>query len=127
MGQQQLLLIGIAVILVGLSVLAGMTMYRSYLVQMNREQVLGDLNIIGADAQGYYRRAIQQGGGSTSFLNYRVPFGYQDNPNGVYTIKAVSKDEITINGLGVENGDDGNPISYDVTVTPGKLVFTKNN
>lgn len=127
MGQQQLLLIGISVILVGLSVVVGMSMYRSYLVQLNREQVLADLNIIGADAQGFYRRAIQQGGGSTSFMNYKIPFGYQDNPNGIYTIQTVSKDAITINGSGVENGENGSPISYDVTVTAGKLVFKKNN
>ncbi|QOJ28170.1 MAG: hypothetical protein HRU80_04480 [Ignavibacteriales bacterium] len=127
MGQQQLLLIGITVILTGTALLVGISMYRSYVTQINREQILSDLNIIGADAQGYYRRAIQQGGGQTSFLNYKIPFGFQENPSGVYTIKSVSKDEIVINGLEIEAGDDGNPISYDVTVTAGKLTFTKNN
>ncbi len=127
MGQQQLLLIVLAVIIVGISFIAGMTIYRSYITQANREQVVADLNIIAADAQAFYRRSIQQAGGQSSFLTYRIPFGFNENANGTYAVKSVIKDQIVLTGTGVEPGEDGSPVSYDVTVTPGKMVITKNN
>ncbi len=53
MGQQQLLLIILGVIIVGIAVAVGITMFQDNAVDQNRSAVIADLTTLAAKAQRY--------------------------------------------------------------------------
>jgi hypothetical protein len=50
MGQQQLLLIVLGVIIVGIAVVVGINLFTANAISSNRDGVVSDLNYIGANA-----------------------------------------------------------------------------
>ena len=69
MGQQQLLLLVLSAIIVGVSIVIGINMFSSSAVQANQDAVLQDCLNIGARAQEWYRKPVNLGGGGRSFDN----------------------------------------------------------
>ena len=67
MGQQQLLLIILGVIVVGIAVAVGITMFADNAVSANKDAVTNDLVNLASRAQQYYRRPTALGGGQGSF------------------------------------------------------------
>ena len=121
MGQQQLLLIILGVIVVGIAVAVGITMFNDSAVSANRDAVTNDLVNLAARAQQYYRRPTALGGGNASFVNLTVAGGMKlltkttlaswTNGNGIYTIKTAgtggASAEVDFQGQGTETGNDG--------------------
>ena len=67
MGQQQLLLIILGVIIVGIAVAVGITMFQDNAVDQNRSAVIADLTTLAAKGQQYYAKPTTLGGGGNSF------------------------------------------------------------
>jgi Tfp pilus assembly protein PilE len=116
MGQQQLLLIILGVIVVGIAVAVGITMFQDNAVSANRDAVTNDLVNLAARAQQYYRRPTALGGGQGSFATCTLAqlTTKPSNANGSYVLSAPSATQVTLTGTGVENGNDG---STPVVVT----------
>ena len=123
MGQQQLLLIILGVIVVGIAVAVGVTMFNDSAVSSNRDAVTNDLINFASRAQQYYRRPKALGGGGGSFvgiadmksLTKTNTTGYS-NGNGTYTVSgAGSATTCQLQGLGTETGNDGS--------TPVKVIM----
>ena len=127
MGQQQLLLIILGVIVVGIAVAVGITMFKDNAVSSNRDAVTNDLVNLAARAQQYYRRPTALGGGQGTFAGLTadatglkkltsMPNG--TNANGTYTIStAGTSTTVVLQGLGVEMGNDGsNPVKVIMNV-----------
>ncbi len=112
MGQQQLLLIILGVIVVGIAVAVGITMFSDNAVSANRDAVSNDLVNLAARAQQYYRRPEALGGGGNKFTGLTMAkmtnmagaaSGTATNANGQYSISGtVAADNLTIQGLGTE-------------------------
>lgn len=115
MGQQQLLLIILGVIVVGIAVAVGVTMFNDSAVSANRDAVTNDLINFASRAQQYYRRPKALGGGGGSFVGItdmrqltKTNAASYSNGNGTYTIDgAASATTIKIKGVGTETGNDG--------------------
>ena len=100
MGQQQLLLIILGVIVVGIAVAVGITMFNDSAVSANRDAVTNDLMNFASRAQQYYRRPTALGGGGGSFANLSAGSGMKlitktsassmSNGNGAYTIVSAA-------------------------------------
>ena len=125
MGQQQLLLIILGVIVVGIAVAVGITMFQDNAVSANRDAVTNDLVNLAARAQQHYRRPTALGGGQGSFTasgggtaisNINQLTSKPTNSNGVYTLGAVAATSVVITGTGTEKGTDGNSIKVVMTV-----------
>jgi hypothetical protein len=128
MGQQQLLLIILGVIVVGIAVVVGITMFQDNAISANRDAVTNDLVNLGARAQQYYRRPVALGGGGNNFsgltmakLTQPVSGETWTNPNGTYSIAEVDSIHVLIDGLGVEKSA-GNPVHVQCRVTSDSLV-----
>jgi len=134
MGTQQLLLIAVGVVLIGIMVAIGIFMFKDQSSATNRDQVSNDLVNLAAQAQKYYRRPATLGGGSSSFggLTLGRLTSKPINANGEYTLTpdpapggAVS---ITITGEGTETGNDGeNPVMMTMTVGVDSILIVANN
>jgi Tfp pilus assembly protein PilE len=112
MGQQQLLLIILGVIVVGIAVAVGITMFSDSATSANRDAVSNDLVNLAARAQQYYRRPASLGGGGNSFVGLTADaaglakltnMASGKNANGTYTIQAAgTANQVTIQGVGTE-------------------------
>ena len=121
MGQQQLLLIVLGVIVVGIAVVVGINLFNANAVSSNRDGVVSDLNNLGAMAQQYYKKPASMGGGGNTFTGWTIATQLDTTANGYYT-PTVGAQTVTIVGTGTELNDAGNPIKHTATVTPTKIT-----
>lgn len=129
MGQQQLLLIVLGVIIVGIAIVVGINLFQASAIQANRDAVVADLNNLAAQAQQYYKKPTSLGGGGNSFVGFTIPTGMASNANGTYTIStAGTATQIVFQGVGTETGDNGSSgVTHRATVTATSITITKVN
>jgi len=142
MGQQQLLLIVLGVIIVGIAIAVGISMFKSNATSSNRDQLINDLNNLAAKAQQFYRKPAAMGGGNQNFNGFKLDSIDVVNGNGYYmpsptqptatsptasnlqtwgndtvAVSGVTNNTLYIVGMGIEIGRDGqNPVRAYVSV-----------
>ena len=118
MGQQQLLLIILGVIVVGIAVAVGITMFQDNAVSANRDAVTNDLVNLASRAQQYYRRPTALGGGGNQFTGVTLAklTSKGSNANGTYTCGTPTTSSVVLTGIGVEKGND-NSAKINMTMT----------
>lgn len=113
MGQQQLLLVILGVIIVGIAIVVGIEMFQSQSIESNRDAVLSDLQHIAALAEAHWKKPESLGGGGESFRGFELPAGLDENANGTYTIVRETDTRLVIVATGREMGENGRtPIRY---------------
>ncbi|MBN1593375.1 MAG: hypothetical protein JW941_09055 [Candidatus Coatesbacteria bacterium] len=122
MGQQQLLLIVLSIIIVGIAVVIGLGLFSEGADQANIDQVVQDVVAMGAKAQQFYMKPTALGGGGQSFTTMAIEdVGSSSNRNGdTYTVTGGSDTQVTITGTCVtaKCDDDATPVTVVGTVTP---------
>jgi hypothetical protein len=99
MGQQQLLLIILGVIIVGIDIAVGISQFSAHSTQANKDGVTSSMVNISANAYQFKIRPTTMGGGGNSYANYAIPSKMQHDDNGDYTIgTAGSASSIAIKG-----------------------------
>ncbi len=68
MGQQQLLLVIVGLVVVGLAVAIAITMFRDNAASQNRDAITNDLYHLATKARHYYHRPVSLGGGNRTLL-----------------------------------------------------------
>ena len=145
MGTQQILLIVLSVIIVGIAVAVGITMFATQAENSNRTALVGDLQNFGSMAMAYWRMPTSMGGGGATTFganNNAVRDGvgrYMGfntsrqlvNDNGTYTLTETGGNaEITITGVGTEigqNGSSGVSAILVVTATNASPLVTSTD
>ena len=125
MGQQQLLLIVLGVIIVGIAVVVGINLFTANAVYSNRDGVVADLTNLAATAQQFYRKPTAMGGGGYTFTGWTIPAEIDTTPNGIYTA-TVAAQTVTLVGKGNEK-NAGSVIQHTATVTSSSITTVKNN
>ena len=101
MGQQQLLLIILGVIIVGVSIQVGVSMFSSQSIKSNQDAITLDLVNLASDAFQYKLRPSMMGGGSGTYSNYIInlngPWGV-NNPNATYEILSENSTTFSLRG-----------------------------
>lgn len=127
MGQQQLLLIVLGVIIVGIAVVVGINVFTASSSQANRDAVIADLTNLASLAQQYYRKPTALGGGGNTFTGWTVPAALDTTGNGVYTA-TVAAQSVTLVGTGNEKGNNGTgKVQVTMVVGPDKITSTTIN
>lgn len=119
MGQQQLLLIILGVIVVGIAVAVGITMFADNAVSANKDAVTNDLVNLASRAQQFYRRPTALGGGQGSFTKLTALSqltAKASNANGTYELATQGDQSIVLRGTGTEKGTDTNKLKIEMTV-----------
>lgn len=137
MGQQQLLLIILGVIIVGIAVAVGITMFNDHLISANRDDVQNDLVMISVKAQQYYFRPQNMAGGGHSFVGLTadaagmlllVSTQYSVNEHGTYTIQTAGTTSLVIlQGVGKIQLPDGTYPTYYNRVRDRKYLMQTIN
>jgi len=127
MGQQQLLLIVLGVIVVGIAVVVGINLFNANAVSSNRDGVVSDLNNLGAMAQQFYKKPTSMGGGGNLFTGWTLPAELDTTANGIYVANPIGPQSVTINGYGTELAPNGSKINHTATVGPSSITVVKTN
>ena len=139
MGTQQILLIVLSVIIVGIAVAVGITMFNAQATNSNRQAIMGDMNNLASSALAFYKTPLTHGGGGNAWvsvdavgnwLGYDYASGVCTTGNGTFTLTNPSTDVLVITGLGSEIGNDGSTnVSGTLTITGATsgLVATIEN
>ncbi len=127
MGQQQLLLIVLGVIIVGIAVVVGISVFTASSSSANRDAVISDLTNLASLAQQYYRKPGALGGGDRTFTGWTVPASLDTTGNGIYTVTAAAQ-SVTLVGTGNENGNNGTSVvQVTMVVGPDAISSTTIN
>ncbi len=102
MGQQQLLLIILGVIIVGIAIAVGLSIFGAQAVQSNKDAIINDLNNIAAQAYQYRVRPKTMTGGAGTYIGFAIPSKLASNENAVYTSVATA-DRVTFTAVSVSN------------------------
>lgn len=137
MGQQQLLLIVLGVIIVGIAIAVGIQIFKSSAIDANRNAIASDLATLSSKAQKYYRTPVEMGGGGQKFDNFALSIVDRSNPNGTYgwgttdgdaefgnVNGSAGTDYIYIYAVGTERAEIGGEVRYVAAialVTPDRL------
>ncbi len=120
MGQQQLLLIILGVVIVGIAVGVAIALFSDNSASSNRDALAGDLLHLAAKARHYYGRPTSMGGGSRSFQNISmdqlVTDKFINNANGHYSITYKDEDSVVFLGVGNLLKPNGDSIKVSITV-----------
>jgi hypothetical protein len=133
MGTQQLLLIVVGVILVGIMIAVGLFMFRDQAAATNRDALVNDVTHLAAAAQQYYRRPRIFGGGGSMFdgLTLERITTKPSNANGTYELAPAlvtgNPASIQIIGTGRETGLDGTDKVRVVVVVFPDSIFVDNS
>ena len=99
MGQQQLLLIILGVIIVGIAIAVGISQFGAHSTQANKDGVTSGLVNLAANAYQYRIRPSTMGGGANSYVNYAIPSKMVSDDNGAYSVNgSPSSTQIKFDG-----------------------------
>ncbi|MCW8811645.1 MAG: hypothetical protein OQJ93_11125 [Ignavibacteriaceae bacterium] len=133
MGQQQLLLIVLGVIIVGIAVVVGINLFNANAEESAKDGIVSDCTNLGAMAQQYYKKPTSMGGGGNTFDGtggtpasppWDVPINLATTANGTYTA-GVTAQQVVITGVPIAS--NGYLWTVITTVTPtsiGTIVNT---
>jgi hypothetical protein len=103
MGSQQLLMIVIGVIVVGLVIYSGIDIAANYYQNANRDQLISSLHTIGLMAQQYYKKPFEQGGGGGTYTGWSMPKQFEKTESGEINA-SVEGDRVNFEATGTETG-----------------------
>jgi len=98
MGQQQLLLIVLGVIIVGIAVVVGINVFTAQSEESTKDAIISDCTTLGAMAQQYFRKPTAMGGGGNSFTGWTIPASLDTTANGTYGVNVDNASQVTITG-----------------------------
>ena len=104
MGQQQLLLIILGVIIVGIAIAVGISQFGAHSTQANKDGVTSSLVNVAANAYQYRIRPTTMGGGGGDYTNYVIPSQMATDNNGTYAKSTVDRTHILVTGTSTING-----------------------
>jgi hypothetical protein len=125
MGQQQLLLLVLAVIIVGTSIVVGIGIFNKNAEKSNIDMVVNEVVELSGVAHQYYLKPASMGGGEQKFTGLTLNFltGGKASPIGTsLSLNVVDSATVEITGLcGLAKKSNGNPVEVVATVTPDDI------
>lgn len=135
MGQQQLLLVILVTIIVGVATVVAINIFGQSAENANIDATRQDILTMGAQMQGYAIKPALMGGGSGTFTGLtvdKIGFGYDSkesdtkftNGNATYSF-AIAADKVTITATPTNlDATEWNPSTFTAEVTKGKIDIT---
>ncbi len=117
MGQQQMLLVLLGILIIGIAIAASFGLFESEEIGQNKQAMIHDILNVCIYAKRYYVRPISMGGGSRSFVGFTIPTKLQSTANGSYSVNPTVTD-VTL--IGVSSTSATNTMSV-VLNNQGKL------
>jgi hypothetical protein len=124
MGQTQLLLVVLGVMLIGIAIFVGVSMFSANAVENSRNAIVVDLQNFASLANAYYWKPTNQGGGGKSFANISMSEIYppRENANASYSLVSAAGDQCVISGVGKVVATNGDSVRVRIRVTAQRNI-----
>ena len=119
MGQQQLLLIVLAIIVVGIAIVLANQLFNAHSEYSNKDSITSELINLGTLSIQYYDKPAGMAGGGKSFVNWKIPERLDSTINGTYAIILADNNQIILEG----NPIQGQGYTWNVRSTITKSGF----
>jgi hypothetical protein len=128
MGQQQLLLIVLGVIIVGIAVVVGINLFNANAEESTKDGIVSDATNLGAMAQQFYKKPTSMGGGGNTFTGWiipgdGVPGGLDSTAYGMYEATVAAQ---SVDIEGTPHASTGYDWTFTTTVTPTSITTVFN-
>ncbi len=117
MGQQQLLLIVLGIIVVGIAIYMGIVLFRQHAIDSKRAIVTNECINLASMAISYYDKPPNFGGGGNSFNGWTIPSQLVLTATGNYKATVYS-DSVVIIGTGNEVVTGNDSVRVKTSVYP---------
>jgi hypothetical protein len=131
MGQQQLLLIVLGVIIVGIAVVVGINLFNANAEEATKDGIVSDCTNLGAMAQQHYKKPGSMGGGGNTFdgtgvngVAWAIPANLVTTANGTYAISNLAAQQVDL--VGTPLASSGYTWTVQTTVTPTQITTVIN-
>ncbi len=116
---QQLLLLSLVALLVGIAIFAGLRTGQETMQQVNEYDVALEAIVIAGYSQAWYRKPAEMGGGGGSFLHLTMATLPYDSLkiNSRFELSEVQAESFRLTGFGVE----GRPLRVTVVVSADSI------
>lgn len=98
MGQQQILLIILGIIITAVAISVGIAMFSSNTIGSNKDALVNDLANLAANSYQYKLRLKNFGGGGGTYTGYTIPDKLRLNDDGSFTVSSITATSIIIVG-----------------------------
>ena len=123
MGQQQLLLVIVGVIIVGLAITVGLSLFDAQSIASNRDAMITDLTHISLLAYQYRITLRTMGGGQGDYTTFIIPLHMRSNGNGTYSITDPQVNSLTLQGVSTNSAANTITVTVDSHGKLGDLTF----
>jgi len=130
MGQSQLMMIVMAVVIIGIAVAVGINQLGSSALQANKNGLISDCASVISKAQMWYRTPTSLGGGGNAYTGATLAKigAPSSNSNGTYTLNVPSATTVQCVGKGTEKTSDGDTLTVTMTYyANGDSMTTSTN
>lgn len=137
MGNQQILLIILGMIIVGVTIAVAIVLVNENAITANRDAMAADLVNIATRAQQYYNTPANFGGGGRTYVGLTadaagmiklVSTDMSSNGNGTYSIiRPGTVSSVALRGVGTNELSDGSYPTLTCTITPGQASIAIDN
>ena len=126
MGQQQLLLIILGAIIIGLAIAVAINLFRAHSIDEKRDLLIQEGSSLASTAISYYKKPTSLGGGGNSFVGWFVPPNMTTTATGRFTSTAFN-DSVVITGTGNEVTTGTDSVKVKITVLATTFYSTVIN
>jgi hypothetical protein len=137
MGNQQILLIVLGMIIVGVAITVAIILVNENAVSSNKDAIAADLLNISAKVQQYYNTPASMAGGAHTYIGLTanaagmsrlVSSDFSNNGNGIYSIRtAGTTSQVVLQGVGNVEMSDGTYPTLSCVVRPGNATVLIEN
>lgn len=128
MGQQQLLLIVLGVIIVGIAVVVGINLFNANAEESAKDTLVSEGTNLGALAQQFYKKPLALGGGGNTFdtggptdAGFVIPTRLDTTASAEWTITNQTATDLELTGTPL---DPDYALAFDVTVSVTPTTIT---
>ncbi len=130
MGQQQLLLIVLGIIIIGVAIIVGITLFTSNAIEVKRNNIINDCITLATMAQQHYKKPLSIGGGGNTFdgssggTKWTVPNSMVENADGRFYINEIKPQSVELIAVGNEVVTGKDSVKIKMVVTPTSYTTT---
>lgn len=123
MGQQQILLVIVGVIIVGLAIAVGLALFGAQSIASNRDAMITDLQHISLLAYQYRVTLRTMAGGQGDYSLFVIPSQMTSNSNGTYSITDAQPNTLTLQAVSANSAANTITVIVDSQGKLGSLTF----
>lgn len=106
MGQQQILLVILGIIVIGIAIAVGLSIVGAQTVSTNRDAIINDLNHLASYAYQYRVRLRSMGGGQGDYTSFGIPPKMRVTEDGTYSVASAEVNTLSLAAVSSENASN---------------------